>query len=567
MIFRFAACLFLCAVGTLSQPARAANEVQCAIQWQGGIKLTKNVKDLSEFLKNCSGSKHAADARKRIADSIPRPSLPSPPPPQFSRCEMLSQTAFRSNSLSDLVSYTGSCASHKNYAEGLRRVQQKRAEQARSQQVRAGEAALREQQAKAEQVQFQEQQTRKKLDTELTRWGLTFENLCGMDADTLSQKANVQPRLPSINSFATQGDSVALLLLGYTQLNEFYRSGVSREDAMRNLIRAAEAGNPRAMTMVAGELMNRVNPDAEGADGWIERAIEKRCGSGFYWKALRAEPTYFPDAPRPAWAKESITALLQTAVDNGHGYSACLLAEKSYPNDFSKGDELYQQATRLGDTCGIINQYVAVWKGKGPCLANKICALNGLKALANSGDALSNRTLYYILINPKFDGKIGNNESFPFLKGSAEKGDDYAMAVLGRSYARGEYGAPIIKQLAINWCVRSYQMGSKYGAACAGMNADDYKIWMDRAYQKKGCELYYTIYSYLQEYFKQIKTIDEIKNRVKNIRQTERLYLMENLQRIKYGLSLYSNSSDVCVSDANNMSAILTTIFEPALKI
>ena len=564
MIFRFAACLLLCAVGTLSQPARAANDVQCDIQWEGGIKSAKNVAKLRGFLSQCGRSKHAVDARKRIADLAP----PPPPPPQLTRCDVLWSTASRSNLLRDWANYKSSCASHKNYAEGVRNEQQARAEQERLKGELTEQALLREQQSQAEQVRLQEQQARKKLDTELGRWGLNFQDLCGMDQDSLYSKARVKDNLAPIAASASNGDSVAQLLLGFDSLYNFYRydksyrlyePSKSLSAIQKTFERSANGGNPRAMAELASLLLITKPGDAKDeaafamANQWIDRSAKMKCGDGLDWQSLLKK------------TEGERLSIAQMAVDFGSGNAACTLA-RVYRSDPKKYGGLLAKAAEFGDSCGEYLRYRDILDNPTASNIQKENAGMLLNKLAENGNRFANYYTYDTYVKRQA-GRSDGVEALPYLRRSAENGYPFAMVWLARSISRGDYGLAVDHEAAIDWCNRAYQLGSAYGAACKAMYVPDYKRWMDNAYSDKGCEVYYISSRYFPRYFlDELKTEGDLKKRMKNLTRKEIEYLRKFLPQIKYGMSLYSISNADCSSSAKSWIRLIRDVIEPAVS-
>jgi TPR repeat protein len=543
MLNRLVPCLYFCAVmlaSFMSAPSANAtmSDVHCSIQWEN-IKTTRDKAVLNSHLKNCGASKSGREARARLAIlSKPDVPPPPPPPPPPSRCDRLSQAA-KSGREGDLQTFVSSCPEHLQFGDAQRRLHNLRGLKARQ-----------------------------KLDLDLARWGLNFTDLCGLERGDLYKKANAELRLPEIRNSAAKSDSVASLLLGYSQQYDFYKTGESQGAAAQNFLNSANLNNPRGMAEYALFYLTQFTPNVEVADYWIEKSAKLGCGTGLYLKARRSNNGNYSDSKRPAWAPvpsvELTSDFYRSAIAVQHGGSACALAYLLYPNNPEKRVSLLEQATKLGNRCGEMYQFFAAWWGVGQFATDKPGAFRAIKALADAGFEDAHWLTHVLMTYPVYGGSADNLNSVPYLKRAAEIGDPDAMAELGRAFAKGDKSVTVNRQTAVDWCYRADKLGNPNGSVCVGMITRDYKSWIDRAFKKDACAPYNGSVHFLPNFLHNLSR-EALTNKVSNLKITELLSIKFFLKDVTYAMSLSAGSNSGCSKDAKIWSDIIETLIEPVI--
>ncbi|MDY7098216.1 MAG: OmpA family protein [Pseudomonadota bacterium] len=320
-----------------------------------------------------------------------------------------------------------------------------------------------------------------KLNIEMSRWGINYRQLCGLDMPDLIKVARAKPRRAQLATASKGDDSVAKLLFGYLDYSEADWDIPAKNRALR-LNQRAEKRNPRAKVRVAQDLLNRRSPTVSLADAKLRTAREQNCAYAFYVSGSRAGGRY-PEGLPAATGTRTWQQYFERAAQLGSPSAMCALAtarssrnRNQFRYDWSTRERYLRDASATGANCGKVilaaygepGYYLQGEPARGPCASNRACIVRTLRAEFAKNPNGGWIELYNFLRTTRYGGSARNNaEAVKVLeRAGRENGNFLASNYLGESYAYGYLGLQPNPSLAYKNCNRAALGGDGRGAAC-----------------------------------------------------------------------------------------------------
>lgn len=494
--------------------------------------------------------------------SRPKPPRQTQPPkpdpvPVLSRCDRLHAAA---NTISELESFAQACQRDRRRRTALDRAAALRQDAARACDRRFDAAAASKSQPDLQtylqrcpgnyfnasaRLMLEQLAVEGSLSRELTRWGLTYRQWCGLPFNELVRRTGISARKPEASAAMQGGDRVARTLLGYLSYQDYLGTGVGYETYFNNMKASADAGDPRAMNALASDLLARVQPNTSAADFYIARASSQKCAIAIWFKANRLIPGAYPDIPAPAWSNEKIADLLAQAASLGSGGASCTQISQSYNAQTRaytmpplERERLWRNAVADGSSCGehgLIMESSTNWRGTsganiGLCPVNDtLCIRTKLTDLVNRTDPSYGQELIKVLTDPAFGGTGGwTSELLAIAIRAAQAGDDYAVSTVGIAYLIG--GKSLVPNLPLSntWCSRGYNRGQAIGGICLGFLSYTPQLarpFFDMANRKQPC----ASFNYSGIFFPDYTTLDSLVVRLRALPAAEKNRLLSKL--------------------------------------
>lgn len=416
---------------------------------------------------------------------------------------------------------------------------------------------------------------RTKLKGELTKWGLTERQMCGLEERELLDRSLFDERRTEVQPMADSGDSVASLLLATSFRFAFYEFGNAknwRGLAGSYFSRSSLAGNPRAMVEAAtAQLLASPSPDLSEIDPLLKRAREMNCGMAS--NIISSRVAGF-GGPPPDWAKEFTRYdLLKEALARGFGGGACNLAASD--SNAVNRKTYYQQAIAEGDPCGELGLLLEGDPAKGsapfgPCAVNYLTCIRGKLAelrgrrvpgagvqLAHlqQNELLGRSSVHFATYVPLRDDMKRN------LLEDSKNGHPWAMARLGTLNHTGIFGGTVSSDAGKTWCERAEQLGSVDGGACLGIFGGGGQAAIDRAFQRDKCAPYNVAFFALPFFF-DLKDASDMRTFILKTSTLHRQRLRSWLPMIRYALTKSAGSGASCAGQARQWINILDFAFK-----
>lgn len=418
--------------------------------------------------------------------------------------------------------------------------------------------------------------TRERLDAEARRWGLTYREMCSLRGTELLAKVNLPARRLDINLAASNGDSVASLILGFDAYLGFAAGQRKYEDSVAHYLTSSKGGNPRGMVEYAATLNEAVEPDYKAIDDLLTRSRSSGCARASQHMAYRQYYAAENSAPKPRWDTSlSAPVLLREALAGGVGQAACNLVLFSYDHKLlrwrigrAEREALYRDAGLAGSRCGeiaLIEEGGKSYSGGtpfGPCATdNYACMRTRLRALRDRQVPGAGAILFGYLTGKSVGGSgTVTAEAFAAIEQDAKLGESGPMVGLGLLKFKGE-GTTADTQAALDWCYRAAVQGNGVGDACVGILGKDSSRSIQTAYKRDPCAPYQAAVSLMPSF--ESRKGPDLALAVKALPRARKASLKSILPKIRLALNETAKSSASCGADARAWQSIIEAYVAP----